>query len=92
MQGKYAQMECSLFFFVGMSCGRKECQPWDASFIVLHEPQEMDVKRTAESDRFALPDVPIGSKTVCLSVQQQKSDLTSHTLLLGLEQLLLLMT
>ena len=73
-------MECSLFFFVGMSCGRKECQPWDASFIVLHESQVIDVNRTAESDRFALPDVRIGSKTVRLSTQQQKSDLTSHTL------------
>jgi hypothetical protein len=70
MQGKYAQMECSLFFFVCISCGRKECQPWDASFIVFHVPQVMDVNRTEESDRFALPDVPIGSRTVGSSALQ----------------------
>jgi len=63
-------MECSLFFFVCMSCGRKECQPWDASFIVFHVPQVMDVNRTAESDRFALPDVPDGSKRVRSNAQQ----------------------
>ena len=67
MQGKYARMECSLFFFVCISCGRKE---WDASFIVFRVPQVMDVSRTAESDRFALPDVPIGNKTVRSSAQQ----------------------
>jgi len=70
MQGKYAQMECNLYFFVCMACGRKECQPWDASFIVFHVPQVMDVNRTAESDRFALPDVPIGSKTERRNAQQ----------------------
>ena len=53
-----------------MACGKKECQPWDASFIVFHVPQVMDVNTAAESDRFALPDVPIGSKTVCRSAQQ----------------------
>jgi hypothetical protein len=59
-------MERSLFF-VCMSCGRKE---WDASFIVFYVPQVMDVNRTAESDRFAPPDVPIGSKTLRSSAQQ----------------------
>lgn len=53
-----------------MACGRTECQPWDASFIVFHVPQVMDVNRTAESDRFALPDVPVGSKTVRSGAQQ----------------------
>jgi hypothetical protein len=37
---------------------------------VFHVPQVMDVNRTAESDRFALPDVPIGSKTERRSAQQ----------------------
>jgi hypothetical protein len=67
-----------------MACGRTEFQPWDASFIVFHVSQVMDVNRTAETDRFVLPDVPVGSKTVRSSAQQYKSDLESHTLLLGL--------
>jgi len=70
MQGLYAQMEGSLFFFVCISCGSKQCQPWDASFIVFYVPQVMDVNKTEASDRFALPDVPIGSKTVRSSAQQ----------------------
>jgi hypothetical protein len=83
MQSKYAKMECSLFFFVCMSCVKKECQPWDAYeyFIVFHVPQVTDVIRTAETDRFALPDVPVGSKTERSCAQQKKPDHTSHRFL-----------